>query len=166
MSPGSAEVEIHPAQSADIPSLVRLLALLFTLEADFEVDADRQRRGLDMLIAHPFSRIMVAERDGRVVGMCSGQLTISTAEGGYALLLEDFVVDEDSRSRGIGRRLLDAVADWAAGYGAARLQLLADRGNDRALAFYHHAGWRGTGLICLRRTHRDGSGPGPDPIPS
>ena len=166
MAASSAEVVIRPARPADIPSLVRLLALLFTLEADFEVDGGRQRRGLDMLIAHPLSRIMVAERDGRVVGMCSGQLTISTAEGGYALLLEDLVVDEDSQGQGIGRRLLDAVAGWAAGYGAARLQLLADRGNDRALAFYHRLGWRGTGLVCLRRYHPDGSGPAPDPIPS
>jgi GNAT superfamily N-acetyltransferase len=163
MAPISAEVVIRPARAADIPSLVGLLALLFTLEADFEVDADCQRRGLDMLIAHPLSRIMVAEGDGRVVGMCSGQLTISTAEGGYALLLEDLVVDDDSRGRGVGRRLLDAVAGWAAGYGAVRMQLLADRGNDRALDFYHHLGWRSTGLFCLRRYHHDESGPAPGP---
>ncbi len=149
-------VEIRPAQTADIPEIARLLELLFAIEADFTADADRQQQGLALLLQQPLARIMVAASGGRVVGMCSGQLTVSTAEGGFALLVEDLVVRADHRGRQIARRLLDAVALWAASHGAARMQLLADRDNASALAVYRRLGWRETALICLRRYRQDG----------
>ena len=149
-------VEIRQAQPADIPELVRLLGLLFHIEADFTADADRQRQGLALLMQQPLARIMVAAGDGQVVGMCSGQLTVSTAEGGFALLVEDLVIATGYRGMGIARRLLDAVSLWAAGHGAARMQLLADRDNAAALAFYRRLGWRETALICLRRYRQAG----------
>jgi GNAT superfamily N-acetyltransferase len=65
--------------------------------------------------------------------------------------VEDLVVAEEERGRGIGRRLLDAIEAWARAEGAARLQLLADRENAPALAFYARLGWRSTRLIGLRR---------------
>lgn len=45
-----------------------------------------------MLIANQWATVLVAETSGKVVGMATGQLTISTAEGGPALLVEDVVV--------------------------------------------------------------------------
>lgn len=131
--------------------MVDLLGQLFSIEADFTADATRQSRGLALLMRQPTACIRVAEHDGRVVGMCSGQLTVSTAEGGYSLLLEDLVVAADFRGRKVGPRLIASVAFWAAGHGAARMQLLADRDNVSALDFYRRIGWKDTALICLRR---------------
>jgi GNAT superfamily N-acetyltransferase len=82
--------------------------------------------------------------------MCSGQLLVSTAEGGFSLLVEDVVVDEKWRGRGVGRLMMEAISDYARGKNVRRLQLLADRNNTPALAFYHRLGWKGTELICLR----------------
>ena len=84
--------------------------------------------------------------------MCTGQLVVSTAEGGPALLVEDVVVDANHRGRGVGRALLAALADWARGRGVRRLQLLADGTNGPALAFYDRLGWRATALVCRRLT--------------
>ena len=151
MAPEAPTCTIRPARPADIPEMVRLLELLFTIEADFTADATRQSRGLALLMRQPLACIMVAEQEGRVAGMCSGQLTVSTAEGGFSLLLEDLVIAADFRGRKIAPRLLEAVALWAAGHGAARMQLLADRDNASALSFYRRQGWRETALICLRR---------------
>lgn len=132
-------------------TLVALLRQLFAIEEDFQIDEERQRRGLAMLLENPQALILVAETAGRVIGMCSGQLLISTAEGGPALLMEDVVVAEGFRGRGAGRLLISAIADWAAARGAFRLQLLADQDNSRALSFYRAIGWQTTKLICLRR---------------
>lgn len=143
---------IRPAEAGDLEHLVDLLRQLFAIEEDFQVDAARQRRGLAMMLSNPRGLILVAERDGRVIGMCSGQLLISTAEGGPALLMEDVIVDENFRGGGIGRLLVSAMAQWAADQGAYRLQLLADQTNGEALAFYERLGWKTTNLICLRHT--------------
>jgi GNAT superfamily N-acetyltransferase len=146
------EVAIRGATPADLERLVRLLEILFSIEADFRPDPERQRRGLALMLAEPERRVvLVAEREGAVVGMVTAQLVVSTAEGGPSALVEDMVVESAERGRGLGRRLLSAAEAWAAARGATRLQLLADRENAPALGFYGRAGWRSTRLVCLRR---------------
>ena len=95
--------------------------------------------------------VQVAETEGRVVGMVTAQMLVSTAEGGLVALVEDMVVDRHCRGRGIGRLLMERIEKWARDRGASRLQLLADRTNFQALDFYDRIGWRPTGMICLRR---------------
>ncbi|OQX06932.1 MAG: GNAT family N-acetyltransferase, partial [Desulfobulbaceae bacterium A2] len=88
-------IHIRPATLPDLDSLVELLRLLFAIEADFDFEPQRQRRGLALLLVDPErASIMVAETEGKIVGMCSGQVLISTAEGGPALVVEDVVVQE------------------------------------------------------------------------
>ena len=144
-------IVIRPAVKADLPELSGLLAELFSLEPDFTIDAAAQQRGLALLLDEPRARILAAEADGRVVGMCTGQLVISTSEGGPAILVEDVVVTRELQGRGIGARLLAELRGWALSRGASRLQLLADRTNTPALDFYRHLGWETTQLICLRK---------------
>ncbi|MDA3786576.1 MAG: GNAT family N-acetyltransferase [Deltaproteobacteria bacterium] len=132
-------------------ALVDLLHLLFTLEADFAFEATRQRRGLAMMLAANNAVILIAEAKNRVIGMCSGQLTIATAEGGPALLVEDVVVDEAWQGQGVGSQLMQALGKWAQSRNIGRLQLLADRNNQPALEFYNKLGWQTTELICLRQ---------------
>ena len=132
-----------------------LLAELFSLEADFRPDEARQRRGLSLLLEDRLRRtVIVAETGGTVIGMVTGQLVVSTAEGAASVWVEDLVVAGPSRRLGVGRRLLRAVEEWGSARGATRLQLLADRENRPALAFYGSLGWSGTRLVCLRRARR------------
>ena len=143
---------MRAARQEELEPMVALLRLLFAIEADFRFDAARQRRGLGLLLQDDRARVLVARVNGRVVGMCTGQVVISTAEGGPALLVEDVVVDPDHRGRGVGSALLAALTDWARGHGVRRLQLLADGTNGPALAFYDRLGWRATALVCRRLT--------------
>ncbi len=142
---------VRAARLDDLEPMVDLLRLLFTIEEDFNVDATRQRQGLALLLREARACVLVAEAEGRVVGMCTGQLVISTAEGGPSLLVEDVVIATDHRGKGLGRELMAAMARWAGAQGATRMQLLADRNNLPALHFYERLGWRATALICLRR---------------
>jgi GNAT superfamily N-acetyltransferase len=143
---------IRPARPEDLEALVTLLGELFAIEADFRPDPARQRRGLALMLGDRLRRaVIVAESEGRVVGMVTGQLVVSTAEGAASVLVEDMVVKDGARGAGIGRRLLCAVEEWAAARGATRLQLLADRENQGALRFYAARGWGPTRLVCLRR---------------
>lgn len=130
--------------------MVLLLKSLFALEKDFNFDGERQAAGLGLLVKDDRSLLLVAELNDRVVGMCSGQTVISTAEGGPALVVEDVVVAAGHQGKGIGARLLQTLRRWAEERGISRLQLLADRTNHTALGFYQHQGWQKTQLICLR----------------
>lgn len=143
---------IRRARNSDIPSLIRLLEILFSIETDFRIDESKQRTGLEMMLNDEMNRcIMVAEKDLKVIGMCTAQLLVSTAEGGYVALIEDVVVSKEHRGEGIGSDLLLAVERWAAAKGVKRLQLLADRNNILALDFYKKMSWNNTQLICLHK---------------
>jgi GNAT superfamily N-acetyltransferase len=91
--------------------------------------------------------------------MVTGQLVVSTAEGGASVLVEDMVVDGAERGLGVGRRLLDEIDRWAGERGATRLQLLADRDNAAALAFYDRTGWVRTRLVAVRRARASRGAP-------
>ena len=45
--------------------------------------------------------------------MITGQLLVSTAEGGTSALVEDLVVAESHRGRGVGAGLLAEIERWA-----------------------------------------------------
>jgi GNAT superfamily N-acetyltransferase len=130
-----------------------LLAELFSIEADFAPDVEKQIRGLSVLVAGPPGRacVFVAEWRGMVVGMATVPTLVSTAEVGRVGLVEDLVVDAGFRSQGIGRRLLEKVITWSRNADLTRLQLLAYHANAPALRFYQNAGWDRTGMICLRK---------------
>lgn len=145
------EITIRQARERDVPAMVALLGELFSLEQDFHSDPQRQRRGLERLMAADSATVQVAVADGRVVGMATVQAVVSTAEGGEAGVVEDVVVDPACRGRGVGRALLASLEQWADRRGLTRLQLLADRDNHPALGFYENLGWSRTKLICLRK---------------
>jgi Acetyltransferases len=136
----------------DITALISLLKVLFAIEADFSFDETKQHRGLELMLNSPAERcIMVAEIDGEIIGMCTAQLLVTTAEGGLAALIEDMVVHQDYRRQGIGSGLLTKIEEWANEHGVKRLELLADRNNAPALEYYKKLDWRQTQLICWHK---------------
>lgn len=147
------DVKIRNACFEDLDALTSLLRELFSIEADFVFDEVHQRRGLKLMLdgCSKHRCIKVAEVKGQVVGMCSAQTLISTAEGGIVALVEDVVVNLQFRGKGIGCKLMKSLEDWAHSRGATRMQLLTDRSNFSALDFYDKIGWHPTQLICLRR---------------
>lgn len=143
---------IRRAIHSDISGMIQLLKILFSLETDFVFNEGKQRKGLEMMLENCTNRyILVAEQNRQIVGMCTAQILVSTAEGGIVAILEDLVVSEENRGQGIGRELLSAMEGWAGERGVRRLQLLADRNNTRALEFYKKMDWKFTALICLRK---------------
>ena len=146
----NANFMIRKALYNDIEAMIGLLEQLFAIEDDFTADSKRQSRGLQLGLDLENVSFLVAEIDNKIVGMVSGQLLLSSTEGGVSLLVEDLVVDSSYRGQGIGRKLLHAVGVWGSERGADRMQLLTDCDNLGALDFYLSQGWRRTKLICLR----------------
>ena len=145
-------VLVRASETKDLPVLIELLRALFSIEADFSFDEEKQRRGLELMLEDTTQRcVFVAEIDGEVVGMCSVQTLISTAQGAPKGWIEDVCVDERFRGEGIGRMLLKAVDDWCLSRGMRRLQILCDTQNAPAMHFYKRLGWQPTQLQCLVR---------------
>ena len=146
------QVQIRAAETKDIPTLIELLRALFAIEADFNFDEHKQRRGLELLIKNQSERrVFVAEIENQAVGMCSVQTLISTAQGAPKGWIEDVCVDEKYRGRGVGKMLLQAVDDWCLARNIRGLQILCDTENAPAQKFYEKLRWQPTQLQCLTR---------------
>lgn len=142
---------IRIATVADIPQLCGLLSILFTQEVDFQPDAAKQSAALSMILSQPETGvILLAEREGCVLGMVNLLFTVSTACGGKAGLLEDMVVHPDARGDGLGSRLLESAIAHARALGCLRITLPTDRANHAAVRFYQRAGFDISTMIPLR----------------
>ena len=96
-------IDIGYAGVDDLPQLADLLAELFTLEGDFSPDRDQQMRGLQAILDNPDTGcLFVLRLDGKIAGMANALITVSTAEGGRVLLLEDVIVRKAHRGSGLG----------------------------------------------------------------
>jgi hypothetical protein len=84
---------IRPARYDDVEAMSGLLQELFTLEKDFSPDPVKQRSGLKQLLISPTAIIFAAEYDGEIVGMCTVQKVISTAEGGISGLRHRSIIN-------------------------------------------------------------------------
>jgi len=141
------------ATENDLPQLVDLLAELFTLERDFYPDGEKQLRALRLILDAPELGKLFVARDGvKVIAMANALITVSTAEGGRVLLLEDVIVQTAYRGSGWGRQLVSHVLDWARQQKITRVTLLADKGNPAALEFYGKLGFCPSNMLVLRKS--------------
>ena len=144
-------IVIEPATLDDLPQLTELLFDLFTLEGDFKPDRTKHMRGLRLILEQPSrGRVFVVRQDGRILAMINLLFTISTAEGGFVLLLEDFIVHRDHRHRGFGDMLLEYSIQFAREKNFLRVTLLTDRANDDAQKFFKRHGFLDSKMIPLR----------------
>jgi GNAT superfamily N-acetyltransferase len=145
--------KILPSTPDDIPRLCALLAILFTQEADFQAEVEKQSAALREIIAHPAIGCILALHEGdTIVGMVNLLFTISTACGGKVAILEDMIVHPSRRGNKLGSKLLQAAIELARCEGCLRITLLTDRANDSALRFYQRHGFGMSEMMPLRLT--------------
>jgi GNAT superfamily N-acetyltransferase len=143
-------LEVSSATIQDLPQLCDLLAELFALEPEFQPNPEKQSRALQQILDSPSTgHILVLKSQGRVVGMVSLLFTISTATGGPAILLEDMVVNKESRSQGAGSLLLGHAMAYARKHHYTRITLLTDRGTN-AVRFYEKHGFTQSSMLPMR----------------
>jgi GNAT superfamily N-acetyltransferase len=135
------------ARRAVRPDLPRLLELL----ADDDLGRNREAVGstdpaygqaFDAIDRDVNQQLLVAELDGRVVGML--QLTFIpglSRRGAWRANIEAVRVDSALRSRGIGRWLLVQALDAARRRGCRLAQLASDKRRSQAHAFYGALGF-------------------------
>lgn len=145
------EPHIEQATLEDLPQLTDLLFELFTQEADFVPDRAKQMRGLRLLLEQPNrGRIFVLRQNGLILGMINLLFTISTAEGGFVIMLEDVIVHREFRGRGFGDKLLKHAIEYARAKEFLRITLLTDRLNEDGLRFFAAHGFNESMMVPLR----------------
>ena len=146
-----SEVVIEPAIAEDLDELSSLLGELFAEESDFRPNKEKQLRGLRLIFEQPNrGRVFVLRRDRSIVGMINLLFTISTAEGGFVILLEDLVIHKEYRGHGYGSMLLDYAIEFARQKNFKRITLLTDRPELRSQSFFRKHGFYESPMLPMR----------------
>ena len=146
-----SEVVIEPAVFEDLDELSNLLGELFSEEKDFRPNKQKQLQGLRLIFEEPNrGRVFVLRRDRTIVGMINLLFTISTAEGGFVLLLEDLVVHDSFRGHGYGSQLLEYAIAFAKQKKFLRITLLTDRPELRSQNFFKRHGFYESHMLPMR----------------
>lgn len=95
------------------------------------------------------TRVLVAEHNGIILGFVLAERWYPppVARQSFEIYIESMFVRPEHRRRGIGRKLVDAVADWTHGEGADRMRLGVLSVNEEAKKF-----WRSVGGRSLQET--------------
>lgn len=145
------EPHIEQATLEDLPQLTDLLFDLFSQEADFIPNRAKQMRGLRLILEQPNrGRIFVLRENGMILGMINLLFTISTAEGGFVIVLEDVIVQREHRGKGFGDKLLRHAIEYARKKDFARITLLTDRMNADGQRFFASHGFTESKMIPMR----------------
>ncbi|MDB6132842.1 MAG: GCN5-related N-acetyltransferase [Verrucomicrobiales bacterium] len=145
------QIRIESATIEDLPELTDLVVSLLAMEADFRPDAQKQRHGLQLILEQPSrGRIFVLRNDYKVIGMVNLLFTISTAEGGFVLLMEDVIIRREHRGHGYGTRLVDHVKEFAAKKDFKRITLLTDRVSAESQRFFERNGFVLSHMVPMR----------------
>jgi len=126
------------------PADLDALALLFDAYRQFygqASDVPRARDWLRSRLRVGESVVLLARRDGAVVGFVQLYPMFSSVRTAKTWILNDLYVDAGARRSGVARDLLDAAARFAREDGAAGISLETTRDNDAARALYRAAGW-------------------------
>ena len=127
-------IKIRPATAADVPALHGLVAQLAAyVNASDQFTATVAAYAKDF--EEGFYRALVAEDDGKVIGMALYYFVYSTWKG-RMIYLEDFVLEPTYRRRGIGQQLWDGLLDVGRQRDCKLLKWQIVETNTEALKFY------------------------------
>ena len=135
-------VVIRTARPDDIPRLRQLCAEHAAYEkAEFAADGDRDARLFDALFSYP-QRMwgFVAEAEGIMVGYATCTKDFSTWRAEEYLHMDCLYIIAEHRSLGIGKAMIQALADQALALGCSAVEWQTPAWNEAAALFYKRLG--------------------------
>lgn len=147
----SQRARVEMATLDDLPALTELVMDLFSHSVDFLPNRDAQERGLRLILEQPSrGRIAIVRDDDRIIGMVNMLFTISTASGGFVILLEDVIIHKHHRGQKYGSMLIDYVIQFAKNKGFLRITLLTDKISAESQEFFRKHGFEGSSMVPMR----------------
>ena len=96
------DISLRKGIKQDLPQVLALIKELADYEnALYQVSVTLEQLEKDGFEGHPHYYLLVAEYDNQIIGVCFYFIRYSTWKG-KVLFLEDFVVKEEFRRKGIG----------------------------------------------------------------
>lgn len=117
----------------------RVRELLIQLSRSGKDKGEIDREWFDDIIASPWHDLLLAEEDGKIIGIASMSVAMGPGIRRNAYL-EDFVVDASVRTKGAGSALWDEMMNWAKEKKCLKMEFTCGNGREVAQQFYKNHG--------------------------
>lgn len=134
-------LSVRPFDDRDVPKVLALMRGLAVFEGYIDRFAVTEQDLIDHgLCDTPRFGVLVAELDGRVIGIAVHYAIPWTYDLKPTVVLKELFVEDGARSSGAGAALIAALKRHAAAIGAPRINWTVLAGNEPAKRFYRRQG--------------------------
>jgi len=134
-------LRIRSGEQPDVPLIAELIRGLARYEKlEHEVTLTEEKLDRALFGERPYAETLIAEDDGRAVAFALFFHSFSTFLAQPGIYLEDLFVVPEARGGGVGRALLEKLAETAVERGCGRLEWAVLDWNEPAIRFYERLG--------------------------
>jgi diamine N-acetyltransferase len=143
---------LRDATPADVPVVVHFVRALAEYEKLLhEAKGTEADFAAALFGATPRAAAIIAEADGKPVGLCVWYRTFSTFTARHGIWVEDIFVEPAYRGRGIARAIFKRLAQQVKAEGGGRLEWNVLDWNEPAIGAYRAMGARGLDQWTMQR---------------
>jgi PhnO protein len=141
------QVLIREAELEDVKTVAQLIQELAQIEGGSSAISP------DYVIryqAHPGNCVLLAESEGRVLGLLSYSISPDLFHAGDVCSIETLIVRKQARGEGVGGALMREVIRRAAASQCVEISVSTMPDNRQAISFYHKHGFGDEALLLER----------------
>jgi GNAT superfamily N-acetyltransferase len=142
------DILIRRAKESDLRAIEKLLEDLINAMDDTEgIDTGTALENCERLLNDAGSHFLVAAREGTPVGFINFTIRQTILHQGPSALIDELVVAEEYRGKGVGRQLVQAAIEKCRRLGCSEVEVSTEKTNLKARKFYKQYGFEEIGIL-------------------
>jgi GNAT superfamily N-acetyltransferase len=139
------------AVAADVGPMVELMRRYYAQDGYTFIDAEARAAALMLINDAHLGRLWVACDDNTVVGYVAVALGFSFEYRGREAFVDELLIAESHRGRGLGREALEVAEAYCREMGVNALHLEVERHRENALELYRRRGYADFGRYLMTK---------------
>ena len=141
-------ISIREAKESDVPAIGSLAAeLITTIDNSNGIDVDHVLDNCQHLLQDPSSFLFVAELNNTLVGFITVTLRQTLIHHGSSGLINELVVAEKYRGKGIGKQMIYAAIKRCQQLGCCEIEVSTEKTNRKSQSLYQSCGFEERGIL-------------------
>ena len=142
------DILIREATKSDLQAVGKLLVdLADALDYTEGIDTEIVLKNYEHLLDDVNSHFLVAAREGKPVGFINFTVRQTILHQGPSALIDELVVAEEYRGKGVGRQLVQAAFEKCRQLGCSEVEVSTEKANLKARKFYEQCGFEERGML-------------------
>ena len=142
------DILIREATKSDLPAIGKLLEdLTDAMDSTEGIDNEIALKTCEQLLNNAYSHLLVAALEDTPVGFIHFTVRQTILHRSPSALIDELVVAEEYRGKGVGRQLVQASIEKCRQLGCCEVEVSTEKTNLKARKFYKQCGFEERGTL-------------------